>query len=162
MSAIAQQMPLVIATRGELVLLTVGNVVKKMDHETAIKTGAWLWEEARTAKRFAGDRSVAWQLTGTLHNATPDRRPQREKGLRDAEWLRARQINVSSVGATVNLKIGRHTMGFHYDDARKIAIWFRVRGKEARNNAQDRRHWSKIGELDAIQAGESPMAGRQY
>jgi hypothetical protein len=158
---ILQQMSIVVSTHGELVLLRVGNVEWKLEHDIALRMAAWMWIEARDAKRAAHDDTRRFTVAGLLTNATPVKARSLSR-LRDAEWLRARDITVSLNRTLVAVRIGRHTMELPYDEARRLAIWLRMHGKEARNHAQDNRRWSEIGKLAAVEAGENPMAASQH
>jgi hypothetical protein len=60
-------------------------------------------------------------------------------------------------GQLVVLKIGTTEIKMDYDTAIKISTWLRVKGKAAKALAGDNsRHWSLIGNLTAVEHGESP------
>jgi hypothetical protein len=58
-----------VASEGELVIMTLGNVEVKLPYETALLLSQWLRMRAKEAKRRAGDRSRHWSVIGTLHDA---------------------------------------------------------------------------------------------
>lgn len=72
--------------------------------------------------------------------------------------LKPQKIDVRSEGELVVLKVGGAEMKMHYETAIQLSTWLRVRGKEAKRLAGDvSRHWTVIGKLDAVQAGERPF-----
>ena len=71
--------------------------------------------------------------------------------------LQKQRIEVKAEGTLVVLKIGNAEMRMPYETAIQLSTWLRVRGKEAKRIAGDgSRHWSVVGCLDAVQAGERP------
>lgn len=73
------------------------------------------------------------------------------------DLLKKQRIEVRTEGQLVVLKIGNAEMKMEYETALQISTWLRVRGKEAKANAGDHsRHWSVIGKLSNILAGERP------
>ena len=58
-----------VASEGDLVVLTFGNVEIKLEYETALLLSQWIRMRAKEAKRFAGDGSTHWSIVGTLHDA---------------------------------------------------------------------------------------------
>lgn len=71
--------------------------------------------------------------------------------------LQKQRIEVKAEGTLVLLKIGNAEMRMPYETAIQLSTWLRVRGKEAKRIAGDQsRHWSVIGNLEAVNAGERP------
>lgn len=71
--------------------------------------------------------------------------------------LQKQTVVVSTEGELVILKIGSTEIKMAYDTAIQLSTWLRIRGKEAKRNAGDKsRHWSVIGNLEALQNGERP------
>lgn len=71
--------------------------------------------------------------------------------------LQKQSISVSLDGELVILKIGSTEMKMPYETAIQLSTWLRYRGKEAKRKAGDvSRHWHVIGNLQAVEAGESP------
>lgn len=74
-----------------------------------------------------------------------------------SELLERQRIEVIAEGSLVVLKIGNATMKMDHETALQLSTWLRVRGKEAKTIAGDRsRHWTVIGNLTAVEAGERP------
>ena len=71
--------------------------------------------------------------------------------------LQKQRIEVKAEGELVVLKIGNAELKMPYDTAIQLSTWLRVRGKEAKRLAGDvSRHWSVIGNLEAVNGGERP------
>ena len=71
--------------------------------------------------------------------------------------LNKQSVSVSTEGQLVVLKIGSSEIKMEYEAALQISTWMRVKAKQAKQLAGDNsRHWSVIGNLHAIQAGERP------
>lgn len=73
------------------------------------------------------------------------------------DLLQRQRIEVRAEGQLVVLRVGNAEMRMEYDTALQLSTWLRVRGKEAKRLAGDTsRHWSVIGNLSAVEAGERP------
>jgi hypothetical protein len=59
-----------VASEGDLVVMTLGNVEVKLPYETAFLLSQWLRVRAKEGKRRAGDTGRHWSLLGTLHDAS--------------------------------------------------------------------------------------------
>ncbi len=71
--------------------------------------------------------------------------------------LTKQRISVHTEGELVVFQVGNSIMRMPYEVAMQVSTWMRVRSKEAKKNAGDvSRHWSVVGKLDAIEAGERP------
>lgn len=71
--------------------------------------------------------------------------------------LQQHRIEVTTEGEIVVLRLGNVEVKMGHEDAIKVSTWLRVRGKEAKRIAGDTsRHWSVIGNLTAVEAGERP------
>lgn len=71
--------------------------------------------------------------------------------------LQKQRIEVRTEGELVVLKIGNAEMKMPHDTAIQLSTWLRIRGKEAKRIAGDTsRHWSVVGNLQAVEAGERP------
>lgn len=71
--------------------------------------------------------------------------------------LQKQRIEVISEGSLVVLRIGNAEMKMEHETAIQLSTWLRVRGKEAKRLAGDNsRHWSVVGNLQAVIAGERP------
>lgn len=64
-----QKHRLAVASEGDLVVMTLGNVEVKLPYETALQLSQWLRVRAKEAKRRAGDTSRHWSVIGTLTDA---------------------------------------------------------------------------------------------
>ncbi len=139
---------LAVAARGEVVTLAVGNVAWSLEFDFTLKLAGVLAYEARLAKSIANcGRSGSWNVASVLTdlNAPPKRRQRFEKAL--PEFLRSHDVVVRHRGQLVDIGIGSHTLTLGWEDARKVAKWLRLRGKQARNAANERAHWSKIAQV---------------
>ena len=75
------------------------------------------------------------------------------------DLLKPQRIEVRTEGSLVVLQIGNAEMKMPYDVAIQLSTWMRVKGKEAKRNAGDKsRHWSVIGNLTQVEAGEKPWS----
>jgi hypothetical protein len=71
--------------------------------------------------------------------------------------LKQQQASVVLDGELVVLKIGNLEIKMEGETAIQVSTWLRVRGKQAKRIAGDTsRHWTVIGNLDAVEAGERP------
>jgi len=71
--------------------------------------------------------------------------------------LQKQRIVVATEGELVVLKIGNAEMKMPYETAIQLSTWLRVRGKEAKRAAGDvSRHWTVIGQLEAVEGGSRP------
>ena len=73
------------------------------------------------------------------------------------DLLKPQRIAVHTEGPLVVLTVGNTELKMEYETAIQLSTWMRVRGKEAKRFAgDDRRHWTCIGNLEAVKAGEPP------
>lgn len=135
---------------GEDVVLTMGNVQWRMGFETALVLSAQLRRSAQQAKRFAGDLSRTYSLTGWLHdaergiNAGQPHNPLRVPDVA-REMLKRERIAVGTQGGCVVAQLGATEAKLPYQAAFPIAQWLRLRAKESKLRAGDvTRHWSAI------------------
>jgi hypothetical protein len=153
-----QQSPLLtkqgveVSSKGENVILRIGNVDLPMHYEHALDVSRWIREEGQVAKSLTGRRRTMRSL-GILEDAAakPSALPPPAPGVAihvKPKLQDYRREDVRLEGRLVAIKIGRHTMRIHFESALKIAQWLRLRAKEARNRAGDTRHWSAIGAAD--------------
>lgn len=70
--------------------------------------------------------------------------------------LQKQRIEVATEGELVVLRIGSAEMKMDSALALQLSTWMRVRGKEAQRNAGAVAHWSVVGNLAQVQAGERP------
>ena len=65
--------------------------------------------------------------------------------------LSRQRMSVEARGEMVRLTIGNAHVDMPYETAIQLSQWLRVRGKQARNTAGERAHWSQIvtGEMIA-------------
>lgn len=70
--------------------------------------------------------------------------------------LQKQRIEVATEGELVVLRIGNAEMKMDHATALQLSTWMRVRGKEAQRIAGAVSHWSVIGNLTAVEAGERP------
>lgn len=74
-----------------------------------------------------------------------------------ANILQKQRIEVAVEGELVALRIGNAEMKMEHETAIQLSTWLRVRGKEAKRIAGDTsRHWTVIGKLEDVLAGERP------
>lgn len=75
-----------------------------------------------------------------------------------SDLLRPQTTSVRCEGQLVVLQIGNTEIKMEYETALKVSTWMRIKGKEAKRNAGDTsRHWTVIGNLTAVEAGENPF-----
>ena len=75
------------------------------------------------------------------------------------DLLKPRRIEVRTEGPLVVLQIGNTELKMLYDVAIQLSTWMRIKGKEAKRRAGDEsRHWSVIGNLQQVLAGEKPWS----
>lgn len=146
MGALLQQSHLAVSTAGELVLLSVLDLSVSMEFQPALELACAMRMEAAVAKRIAGDDASRKSVFGVLTNGTPERAPQSRFRRALPERLAARDLKVRHVGSTVEVYFGKRVLTFGYKDALRVAQWLRVRGKEARNAARERAHWSELAD----------------
>jgi len=73
------------------------------------------------------------------------------------DLLQRQRIEVRTEGQLVVLQVGNAELRMEHETAIQLSTWLRVRGKEAKRVAGDAsRHWTVIGNLDAVEAGERP------
>lgn len=71
--------------------------------------------------------------------------------------LQRQLVEVRTEGTLVVLKIGSSEIRMEYETAIQVSTWLRVKGKKAKAAAGDTsRHWTVIGNLEAVEAGEKP------
>jgi hypothetical protein len=71
--------------------------------------------------------------------------------------LKKQRIEVRAEGDLVVLQIGNAEMRMEHETAIQLSTWLRVQGKEAKRRAGDNsRHWSVVGNLEAVEAGQRP------
>lgn len=71
--------------------------------------------------------------------------------------LQQAQTSVTLEGELVVLKIGNLEIKMEGETAIQLSTWLRVKGKLSKRIAGDTsRHWTVIGKLDAVEAGERP------
>lgn len=128
---------------GELVILQVGNVIRSMEFERAIKLAAQMQAAGKLAKRVAGDDSHRYRMAGTMTDAAA---PPAKQGRFQQLPERVRDVGAHPVGTLVQVRMGSERFDMDYNAAFQIAQWLRVHGKMARNEAGETAHWTKIGE----------------
>jgi hypothetical protein len=150
-SPLLTKQALAVSSKGENVVLQIGNTDLAMHYEHALALSKWMRQEAQWIKRGTG-RSKATRTLGVMQDADGPR-------LKPLPYLGAaihvkpklhsyRREDVSTEGRLVSVKVGASTFSLHYENALKVAQWLRVRAKESRNTAGDVRHWSEIGDAD--------------
>jgi hypothetical protein len=74
-----------------------------------------------------------------------------------SDLLQRQRIEVRTEGQLVVLRVGNAELRMEHETAIQLSTWLRVRGKEAKRIAGDAsRHWTGIGHLEAVEAGERP------
>lgn len=145
-----QQKLVDVSCRGELVILAIGNIVHSVEFDMALRMSAAMLASARIAKAAAGDLARKRRCGGTLTDASAEKSPPPRFGQELPARLKG--FDVYPSGTIVNLQLGSNVFGIPYDAALTISQWLRLRGKEARNTAGERGHWSVIGELAQAEA----------
>ena len=75
------------------------------------------------------------------------------------DMLLPERTTVTTEGELVVTKIGNLVIKMHYIEAIQYSTWLRFHGKAAKRFAGDRStHWSVIGNLTAVEAGERPWS----
>lgn len=73
------------------------------------------------------------------------------------DLLKKQRVGVHIDGELVVLTVGNAELKMDYETAIQLSTWMRVKGKEAKRIAGDNsRHWTLIGQLSALEAGEKP------
>ena len=147
-SPLATPMKFGVASQGEQVILTIGNVAIPMHFEHALDFHEWIREEAALAKRLA-NRKRSIRSHGTLHDASakPDSPLPYTAGTaihvkaKEKTWHRE---DVSLEGRVVIMKLGPHTLRLNFENALTLSQWLRIRAKECQRTAGDTRHWSEV------------------
>lgn len=143
MSVVTQQ-PVEVSASGELVILCIGNMSFSIEFPLALQLAVAIRYHARLAKLNSGRDERGFHVVGVLHDASAQQ-PKRKRFIeRLPELLRPRGLNVDTDGQLVVVTFGRTTLKLPYPAARTLAQWMRVRGKEAKLNAGEHRHWSEI------------------
>lgn len=79
--------------------------------------------------------------------------------IKRTELLKPSAVSVSDEGVLVAVNIAGQTIRMGYEDALRLSTWIRVHAKKAKARAGDNsRHWSVIGNLEAVDAGANPFA----
>lgn len=157
MSLFAQSSPLLtkqgiaVSSKGENVLLQIGDTVITVPYEHAFALSKWMRDEAQTIKQGT-TRAKTMRTLGIMHDASAKAQPlphQAGTAIHVKPKLqRYQRSDVQRQGRMVLIKIGPHTISLHFESVLKIAQWIRVRAKEARNTAGDTRFWADITELN--------------
>lgn len=161
------QQRIAVSADGETVTWQIGNTPIRMVFDVALKLAAWMRLAARDAKRASGDRSMAFSMRGML-DAEPvsDRTPKpfrSKRALQLVDLTHGSKLAVRLRGQLVVVTVGPHAIELPHQAALTISTWLRMRGKEAQRNAGAMtEHWSQIGRVEAIEAGESPFAAPQH
>ena len=144
MSAILQSTRCHVRASGEIVIATFGDLSFNLDHETAIGIAVDLRMLARRLKYVAEDASRKFTVQGTLHDAHA-RKPDT---LIEGRVAKRFDYDVTAEGKVLKLRLQRTTIKIGYAEALKLAGWFRLAGKNARNTAGDNRHWTRIKDVE--------------
>ncbi len=150
MSLILQKRHVEVATRGGLVTFAIGNVRWSLEFDLALLIASGLRFHGRLAKLCAGDQRNFFAMAGVLVDLEGPKAKRKRWGATLPERLRKHDVSVDHQGGQVRLRIGRHTATFPYAEAQKVAKWLRLRGKEAKNLANERAHWSEIAPLEVF------------
>lgn len=74
-----------------------------------------------------------------------------------SDILQKHRTAVRTEGELVVLQFGNVVVKMPYDTALQVSTWMRVRAKEAKRNAGDTsRHWTVIGNLQAVEQEGRP------
>ncbi|HRC61697.1 MAG TPA: hypothetical protein PLX85_00565 [Dehalococcoidia bacterium] len=150
MSEILQQRHVEVAAQGEIVTMAIGNVRWSLEFDLALLIASGLRHFGRIAKLCAGDQHNFFAMSGVLVDLNAPKPRRKRWGEALPERLRKHDVTVNHRGQLVTLRIGRHTVSFPYAEAQKVAKWLRLRGKQARNAANERAHWSRIAPMEAF------------
>jgi hypothetical protein len=143
-------------TRGEIVVLELGNHHVSMEFVLALQLAAVLRHEARVIAKTLGLRFRATAV-GTLHDTSAPK-PKRKRFIEKLpEMLCKRGLSVYGASTLVVLKANGLAAGLPFEVANTLAQWLRVHGKEAKRNAGEFAHWSRIAKPEAIAAGARPF-----
>lgn len=156
MSELLRQYAVATECRGELVVLTLGNLEFALEFDLALRCAAVMRHQTGIAKLNAGipTNVRGLQILGTLHDSSaPKAKRRRYLEIVLPKLLRARDLECYAEGQFVVLKIRRTTAKLPWPVSRKLSQWIRVRGKEAQRNAGERAHWSTLVDQVAVDAG---------
>jgi hypothetical protein len=146
-----QRQAVAVMNVGELVVLTIGDFKRSLEFATALELAALMRREARYAKASAGDSAWRHNCAAVLSDLAAESRLQAKRA-RLPERLNREQISVKAEGQIVRVTFGRTTAGIPYIVAAQIAQWLRLRGKIARNAANESAHWTKLVRPDSLEA----------
>lgn len=153
MSNLLQQNHFAVECRGMLVLLSMGDQRYSLEFDLALKLAAAIRQHAHIAKLCSGNHERGIRMLGVLHDATAEKPRHRRFVERMPELLKPHGLDVGTEGQLVVLKVKRTTAKLPYPQALTLAQWIRVRGKEAKRNAGEPRHWSEIANMPAVVNG---------
>jgi hypothetical protein len=156
MSNLLTRHRLAVHTRGELVVVELGNYHFSLEFALALQLAAVMRHEARLIAKGLGVR-FRESAVGVLHDASAPK-PKRKRFIEKLPgMLRCRGLEVYGEGHIVMLKAGGVTAGLPFEVAHQFSQWLRLHGKEAKRNAGEHSHWSKIAKPEAIAAGARPF-----
>lgn len=142
-----QQRQVQVAARGEVVTFAIGNVAWSLPFDLALRIAALMKYHARISKAIANCGRTSFSVAGVLTDLNAERPKRKRFDEELPAFLRERDIEVSHAGQMVSLRIGRHVASMAWTDANRIAKWLRLRGKQARNIANERAHWAQIARV---------------
>ena len=64
-----------VSTKGQIVVVKIGNTEIEMDYETAIQLSTWMRVRGKEAKNNAGDHSRKWSCIGNRTGVMNGERP---------------------------------------------------------------------------------------
>lgn len=130
-------------------VLAMGSMRWTFGFETALKLSALMRLAAKDAKRFTGDTSHSYRVVGRLHDA--GKGPDADQPFTPGkvypvarEVISAPQIEVRQEQGVVCVRFKRDEAKLPYNAALTIAQWVRLRAKESKTRAGDKRHWSNV------------------
>jgi hypothetical protein len=146
-----------VACQGELVIVKFGDVGYSIEFPLALTIAAAMHHEARIARLAAGIKAGGLNCLGMLTDLSAPK-PKRKRFMEKLpEILHANNCDVQAEGTLVCLSLGTATRKLEHDGARAFAQMLRVHGKEAKRNAGEIAHWSKINNAGEIADGKRSL-----
>lgn len=147
--SIVRPLKMVCGTKGETVILLVGNVPLRFHYRDALWVSAEIRRLAAVIKRaVAPNAHKAIRSAGILHDASAKPKPLPvQAGVAihvKRREVRAKDLKVYPRGHSVLVQVGKDVLGIHWQDVFVVAQDIRLWAKRAMQAAGDQRHWSRV------------------
>ncbi len=157
MSDLLTRHQIAVGCQDEFVILQVSGSVWRLHFPFALQISAAMKHEARVAKRATGLHLRLETALGTLHNATPEKQKPKRFMQTLPKILKAYEAAVEARGTSVFVKLGPCELGLPWEVCFILSQWIRLKGKEAKRNAGEMAHWSKVEHAGAVANGDARL-----